>query len=157
MKSKVYIETSVISYLAARPSRDVIIAGRQVETHEWWEKHRHRFEIYVSALVEEEIGRGDPAQAASRLAVLKGLASVAATGEAIRIAEALIEQSAVPQGSEDDALHMGIAASQGTDYLLTWNFKHINNAKMLAKIAAVIVASGYRAPIICSPGELGGE
>lgn len=157
MKPKVYLETSVISYLAARPSRDVIIAGRQAETHEWWERHRQRFDVYISALVEQEIARGNPEQAVVRQAVVQQVASVAVTEAAIGVARELLEQATVPAGSEDDALHIGIAVTQDSDYLLTWNFKHINNAAIARRIREVIFATGYRAPVICSPGELGGD
>lgn len=156
MKAKVYVETSVISYLAARPSRDVIIAGRQVATHDWWENHRDRFDVYISALVEEEIARGNSEQAARRCAIADKLVSVAVHEVAISISEELLSSGAVPAGSEDDALHIGIAANQGSDYLLTWNFKHINNARQIGKIYEAVSATGFCCPRICTPEELGG-
>ncbi|BDA69391.1 hypothetical protein CAL7716_035570 [Calothrix sp. PCC 7716] len=48
MKAKVYVETSVISYLTSRPSRDVVIAGHQQTTRDWWENCRETFNIVVS-------------------------------------------------------------------------------------------------------------
>ena len=108
MKPKVYIETSVVSYLAARPSRDVIIAGRQAETHEWWEKHRSRYEVVISALVELEIDRGDPDQARRRREIVETIESVAVSSAAVAISDALLSSSAVPSHCEDDALHIGI-------------------------------------------------
>lgn len=76
--------------------------------------------------------------------------------EAVRIAERLMEAGAIPAGSEEDALHIGIAAAQGADYLLTWNFKHINNAETKTAITEVINSFGYVCPQLCSPEELGG-
>lgn len=157
MKPKVYIETSVISYLAARPSRDVIIAGRQAETHEWWENRRHRFELCISVLVEQEIGRGDPAQVAARIARIDGVTSVAISDASVQVSRVLLQQYAVPAGSEDDALHIGIAATQGAEFLMTWNFKHINNAAKKTFIASVVNSCGYKCPLFCTPDELGGE
>ena len=157
MKPKVYIETSVISYLAARPSRDIIIAGRQAETHDWWEKHRHRFELLISIVVESEIGRGDPAQAAKRQECVSGITSVAASGEAAQLAESLLAMGAIPPGSEEDALHVAIAATQGAEYLVTWNFKHINNAEKRNEIVSAVRSFGYVCPQICSPEALGGD
>ena len=157
MKPKVYIETSVISYLASSPSRDVIIAGRQAETHDWWEKHRHRFELYISALVEQEIGRGNPAQAVARIARIDGMTSVAISDAAVQVSTTLLQKCAVPTGSEDDALHIGIAATQGAEFLLTWNFKHINNAAKKTFIASVVDSCGYKCPLFCTPAELGGD
>lgn len=156
MKPVVYIESSVISYLVSRPSRDVIVAGRQALTLEWWENEKERFDLRISALVEDEIGRGDPFAAERRLALIEGLPSLAATDNALFLAEELIAKKAIPVGSEDDALHIAIAATQGVDYLLTWNFKHINNAETKRLIVRVVEALGYVCPLLCSPEELGG-
>ena len=156
MNSIVYIESSVISYLVSRPSRDVVIAGRQAISHDWWENHRQRFELRVSALVEEEISRGDFLAAQRRLALIEDIPSLAISDEAPELADLLLTQGAVPKGSEEDALHVAIAAAQGVDYLLTWNFKHINNAEMKSAIAKVVESCGLMCPQICSPEELGG-
>ena len=65
-----------------------------------------------------------------RFALIENIPSLAISDESTKLAELLLTQGAVPVGSEEDALHIGIAAAQGADYLLTWNFKHINNAEM---------------------------
>ena len=156
MKPAVYIESSVISYLASRPSRDVVVAGRQAISHDWWENHRHRFELRISILVEEEIRRGDPAAAQLRLKKITEIPSLAISDEAAKLAESLLSNGIIPQGSEEDALHVGIAAAQGVDYLLTWNFKHINNAETRAAIVDLVESHGYQCPQLCSPEELGG-
>lgn len=156
MKPSVYIESSVVSYLTAQPSRDVIVAGRQAITHDWWSNHRHRFELRISALVEEEINRGDEDAAARRRAFAAGIPSLSISDTAIELGELLLSEGAVPPGSESDALHIGIASAQGADFLLTWNFRHINNAEMKAVIASVIESRGLVCPQICSPEELGG-
>lgn len=156
MKSTVYIESSVISYLSSRPSRDIVIAGRQAISHDWWKNHRHRFELRISILVEEEINRGDPLAAKIRNDKIIDIPSLSISDEATRIAELLLSQNAVPKGSEEDALHIGIAAAQGADYLLTWNFKHINNAETKSAITQLVESCGYQCPQLCSPEELGG-
>ncbi|MEI6066887.1 MAG: type II toxin-antitoxin system VapC family toxin [Methylococcaceae bacterium] len=156
MKSTVYIESSVISYLTSRPNRDVVIAGRQAITIDWWENHRHRFELRISILVEEEIGRGDLSAAQQRLERVAEIPSLSISDEATRIADLLLAKSAVPPGSEEDALHIAIAAAQGADFLLTWNFKHINNAETKAAIIRLVESCGYVCPQLCSPEELGG-
>ena len=156
MKSSVYIESSVISYLVSRPSRDIVVAGRQAITLDWWENHRHRFELRVSILVEEEISKGDPIAASLRIEKVSDIPSLSISEGASEIANLLLSQCAVPVGSEEDALNIGIAASQGADYLLTWNFKHINNAETKAKITRLIESYGYVCPQLCSPEELGG-
>lgn len=156
MPASIYVESSIISYLAARPSRDVVVAARQSITIDWWQSRRGRYEIYISALVEEEISGGDPEAAAQRLLAVSGIPSIAITAEAQELAAHLIESRAVPPNSVEDALHIAIAATQGADYLLTWNFKHINNAETKRLINKVVEGSGYICPILCSPEELGG-
>ncbi len=156
MRPTVYIESSVISYLASRPSRDIIIAGRQAISWDWWKNHRQRFELRISALVEEEISKGDPHAIERRLSLIKDIPGLVISNEATRVAELLLSKSAVPKGSEEDALHIGIAAAQSADYLLTWNFKHINNAEKKIAIADVVASYGFICPQLCSAEELGG-
>ena len=156
MKPTVYIETSFISYLTSRPSRDVIIAGRQMVSHDWWKIYRHRFELRISALVEEEISRGDPEAAKYRLDRTAEIPSLSISDEATDIAGLLLFHGVLPEGSEADALHIGIAAAQGIDYLLTWNFKHINNAETKSAIIELVESYGYKCPQLCSPEEFGG-
>lgn len=64
MPSSVYVETSVISYLTARQSQDVIVAARQAITRNWWQETKNRFEVYLSMLVIDEAGAGDAGAAA---------------------------------------------------------------------------------------------
>ena len=156
MKQTVYIESSVISYLTSRLHRDVIIAGRQAITLDWWENQRNRFELRISVLVEEEISKGDSTAAQQRLEKVTEIQSLSISDEATRIAALLLAEKAVPKGSEEDALHIGIAAAQGADFLLTWNFKHINNAETKAAITRLVESAGYACPQLCSPEELGG-
>ena len=156
MKPKVYVETSVISYLASKQSRDVVIAGRQAVTQEWWEMHRNRFNLYMSELVEEEMEKGDPEAAARRTEKVSGVNSLGITEEAEQLAQLLLDEKAVPVGSEEDALHIAAASAHGMDFLLTWNFKHINNVQKRAAIVAVGESCGFDCPILCSPEELGG-
>lgn len=156
MKPVLYIESSVVSYLAARRSADLIVAARQSITHDWWENQRHRFELRISTLVEEEISEGDRMAAERRLSWVSEIPSLSITDEAKAIARLLISRGSVPVGSEEDALHIGIAASQGAEYLLTWNFRHINNAETKDAIVSIIRENGYECPRLCSPEELGG-
>jgi predicted nucleic acid-binding protein len=108
-------------------------------------------------LVEEEISGGDPTAAARRLEAVANIPSILIISEAQLLADALVASKAVPDNSVRDALHIAIAATQGIDYLLTWNFKHINNAETKALIAHVVEADGWVCPILCSPEELGGN
>ncbi len=154
MKSKVYIETSVISYFASRPSRDLIIAANQQATQEWWRTRKKDFEIYVSQLVIQEAGAGDVEAATSRLEALENIPLLDIVDDAIRLAEKLVEQKAIPEKASEDALHIALAAVHGMEYLLTWNFKHIANATMRANVELVCRLNGFEPPIICTPLEL---
>ncbi len=153
MKS-VYIESSVVSYITARPSRDVVTSARQAITIEWWEEYKESFDIYISELVIEEISYGNSIAAQKRLLVVEEIPILETTGNAIKLAKILISKNAVPETSVEDALHIGIATIQSTDFLLTWNFKHINNANTRDKIHEIIVQLGYKCPVLCSPEEL---
>jgi len=123
----------------------------------WWREQRANFELYISALVEQEIGRGDVEAAERRLEAVENIPLLAVSSEAQILAEELVSQGAIPANSEEDALHIGIAAASGVDFLLTWNFKHINNAQTKAAIMKVIESHGFVCPILCSPEELGVE
>ncbi len=154
MAQRVYIETTFISYLAARPSRDVVIAGHQQITHEWWDTRRESYELCVSQLVLGEAAGGDPKAAQERLAVLQAMTFLETTTAALALAKELVKAGALPPKAGDDALHIAIAATQGIPYLLTWNCRHMANATMRPLIESVCASNGFKAPIICTPEEL---
>jgi hypothetical protein len=158
VKQRVYLETTIVSYLTARPSRDLILAAHQEVTRQWWEQRRADFEIYVSQLVLDEAGRGAPEVAKRRVGLLEGVARLQVTDQALGLARELVRTHALPREATEDALHIALAAVNGMDLLLTWNCKHMANAEMTPAIRATIERSGYDAPIICTPDELlGGE
>jgi hypothetical protein len=157
MTESVYIESSIISYLTSRPSRDVVISARQIITENWWLSQRNNYDLFVSALVIQEISKGDPEAAERRLNAVADIPLLGASQDTLLLAEALLVGAAVPKTSEGDALHISIAAASGIDFLLTWNFNDINNAHTKAAISAVIEAYGFACPILCSPEELGAE
>jgi len=131
-----------------------VTSARQAISIEWWDVYKDSFEIFVSELVLEEIASGDLRAASNRLAIVEGIPVLVATTNAVVLAKSLIAENAIPTSSMEDALHISIAAVQGIDFLLTWNFKHINNANMRNKITQVINLSGFNSPILCSPEEL---
>ena len=156
MPSSVYVETSVISYYTARSSRDIVTAARQTLTQEWWQDARNRFDLYVSVLVVEEAKSGGAEAAQRRLAAISGLPILEINDAAEQLGKRLLEEGAIPLSSPEDALHISLATVHGIDFLLTWNFRHINNAEMKARIGTIIEAAGFESPVICSPEELGG-
>ncbi|HIJ65747.1 MAG TPA: type II toxin-antitoxin system VapC family toxin [Candidatus Hydrogenedentes bacterium] len=157
MKGRLYIETSVVSYLTSRLSRDLVIVARQELTRETWAALLSEFEVYVSALVVQEVGQGDDQASASRLKAVDGIPVLDLTDSVKVLAGKLIEEGAIPDTHLEDALHVAVAAANGMDFLLTWNFTHINNAFTRSRIRDVIEAEGYGCPELCSPEELFGE
>ncbi len=154
MKSKAYIETTVVSYLTAWPSRDVVIAGHQQITREWWENAEDRFELMASQLVVGEASAGDPNAARERLAILESLTLLDASEEALELAQQLIRAGVIPEQVPEDAAHIAIAVTNGVEFLVTWNCRHIANATMRSRIEMVCRNAGYEPPVICTPEEL---
>jgi predicted nucleic acid-binding protein len=154
MKAKVYVETTVISYLTARPSRDIVVAAHQQITHDWWQTCRDRFDLVASQLVVPEGSAGDHEAAQQRLATLAALTLLETTEEGLALAQALVDAGAVPVQSAEDALHIAVAVTNGVEYLVTWNCRHLPNAALRSRIEAVCRAAGYEPAIICTPEEL---
>ena len=97
MRPVVYVETTVFSYLAARPSRDVVIAAHQRVTSDWWHNARAGFQRVASAVVLQEVAAGDPQVAAVRAALLEGMPLLAVTTEAETLAAGLLRAGYLPQ------------------------------------------------------------
>ena len=154
MSPTAYIETSVISYLTARPSRDVVVAAYQEVTREWWRDAAARFHLVASELVTAECRAGDRSAAHARLAALEGVALLDASPEAEDLARRRLDLGAVPREAAADAAHIAIAVTSGVEYLVTWNFRHIANAAMRVRIERACREAGYEPPVICTPNEL---
>jgi hypothetical protein len=152
----VYLETTFISYLVARPSRDVIVAGHQQSTQNWWAKRRTAFQCSVSQVVIDEASVGDPAEVQKRLAIISGLPVLEVTADAESLTRAIMAAGILPAHAIPDAAHVAVATVHAVDYLLTWNCKHLANAQMVRNIARVCHQLGYKMPIICTPDELMG-
>ena len=157
MKKTVYVETSVISYLAAKPSRNILAAAWQQTTREWWDKRRTHFQLFTSALVIAEAAEGDSEAARRRLEKLRGIPDLEVTDAAAILAKRLVGGGALPGEALDDAMHIAVAAVHGVDYLLTWNYRHLDNAERKPLVRSVCAAAGYECPEICTPQELMGE
>ena len=150
MKPRIYIETSIPSYLVSRRSRDLIAAANQELTQEWWETRKDDFDLVISEFVSGEAATGDPSAARDRLAAIAGIPELKITNEVGQLAQILIEKVPLPQKAQLDALHIAVATVHGIDYLLTWNCTHINNAELRPKIEALCRLEGYEPPIILS-------
>jgi predicted nucleic acid-binding protein len=140
MRSKLYVETSVVSCLTSRPSRDVIALAHQELTRDWWSRARLEFDLYASRLVVAEAQLGNAEAAAARLAILEPLTLLNETPECRALAAKLLAAGGLPKKAASDALHIAIATVHGMDYLVTWNCKHIANARMLR----FVISSSWR-------------
>ena len=152
--SSVYLETTVPSYLVARSSRDLVTAAHQQITHEWWRVARHRYELFISASVLDEIRRGDPDAAARRLALVEGLPVVEVNEDVSSLFEIYNKELGLPKRAEVDVLHIAFAVGFGMDYLLTWNCAHIANGEVVRRLLQVNETLGKPTPVIVTPEEL---
>ena len=151
---KLYLETTIPSYLTARRSRDLRLAAHQETTEEWWTDHRHEYVLYISDLVLDEAGDGDAGLASSRIAALAGIPSLDVTGEVDELAGGLLAGGLIPAKAAQDAFHVAVSAVHGMDFLLTWNCTHINNVNIIRRMERICAAAGFTCPVICSPDEL---
>jgi predicted nucleic acid-binding protein len=159
MKLKLYMETTVPSYLTARPSRDLVVAGHQQITREWWQERRESFQIFVSQLVVDEVSAGDPAAVRERLQAIEDLPLLDITPEVEPLASALLKVKAhvLPRKAATDAAHIALSAVHWMDLLVTWNCVPIANTVMAKAVAKVCEDHGFECPVICTPEELLGE
>lgn len=154
MKPSIYLETSIISYLAAHPSRDLVTAARQQVTHEWWRRRRNDFDLYVSELVHSEAAAGDDDAASRRLALLGKISVIDITPLSEELSEHIVSSVRLPARARADALHIALAAAQGLDYLMTWNVTHLANAIIRPRVERACREMGYEPPVLCTPDEL---
>ena len=154
MKPKLYLESTIPSYLVARPSRDVILAGQQKCTRDWWSKRAEDFEIFVSDIVFSEISSGETAMAGKRMELVKPFGVLPINQSVIGLADAMIHGGPLPEKAARDATHIALSAVHGMHFLLTWNCTHIANARMYAKMREICETHGFDCPVICTPDEL---
>ena len=155
--ASVYLETTVISYLAARISSDLVTAAHQRTTLDWWASRRLAFALFVSELVHQEARSGNPEAAERRYDMLRDIPSLALTPAVRELGTRLLREAVVPASAAADAVHIAVAAVHGIDYLMTWNLQHIANAQIKWRIERTCVSAGYIAPVVCTPEQLMAE
>lgn len=156
MKQTLYLETTVPSYLVARPSRDIIVLAHQEITRDWWENQRERFDIYISEIILNEASRGDKNLAQNRLQLLSSFSLLEITSQSEDLANTYIKELNIPKSAIRDAAHIAIASVHRMDYLMTWNCTHIANGEIIKKIVEINHSFEISTPIICTPEELMG-
>lgn len=151
---RVYLETTIPSYLTSWPSPQVVHAGHQISTREWWENYRARFNLFTSLVTLQEAGSGDWDAAQRRMTSLEGIPLLEITPECELIADAILAARLIPVKADRDALHIGVATFHCMDVLLTWNIRHIANATIRKSLRDLIDTLGYTLPTVCNPEEL---
>jgi predicted nucleic acid-binding protein len=157
MSESVYIETSILGYLTARSTKNLILAANTEITKDWWEFRRNAFVLYTSEAVLDEVAQGDAEIAAQRLEILRDFPLLALNEAVQDLATQFLARSSLPSRARVDAIHIAAATVHGMDYLLTWNCKHIANAQIQGKLAEISLDFGYVLPILCTPNELMGD
>jgi predicted nucleic acid-binding protein len=152
--SKVYVETTILSYLVARPSQDAVTAGRQMITRRWWETERKKYSLVVSELVETECARGNPEMVERRRELLDQVSLFRVNERVLQIAKLLMVPGAIPENAGPDAVHIAAAAVEDCEFLLTWNFRHIANVRIRRQVERILANHGYTKTAICTPEEL---
>ena len=154
IKPKVYVETTILSYLAARPSRQPITSGRQMITRQWWDSERKKYNLVVSEVVEAECERGDPALAQIRRELLGEILLFHVDERILELAKLLVVPGAIPEKAGPDAIHIAAASVERCEFLLTWNFRHIANVRIRREVERILARNGYTKTTICTPEEL---
>ena len=153
----VYIETSIISYMRQKPSTHVVLAARQLLTHQWWNDERSNYQLVASQIVIDEASAGDPTLAAERLHLLAGIPLLPLDPVIADIADEIMSRAILPEKARTDALHIATVAHHRIQYLLTWNCRHIANARILPRIRDVLNDLLIPVPVICTPEEMVGN
>jgi hypothetical protein len=157
MPRRIYIETTIPSYLTARPSRDIVQAARQQLTREWWDVERRNYDLCISQIVLDEAAAGDAEAAQRRMAVIDTLPLLDLTFEVDGLAETIMQSGLLPASASRDAVHIAVTAVHQVHFLLTWNCRHIANATIFRDLQHILMSAGYDVPVICTPEELLGD
>jgi hypothetical protein len=151
---RIYIESTIPSYVVARPARDLLQAARQQLTRDWWDLKREQQELFTSQVVLDEIASGDPAMARLRVGLVAQIKLLDLTDNANALTKVILRSGVLPADADRDAAHIALATVHEMDILLTWNCRHIANAFIQAKLRKLADAAGFILPVICTPEEL---
>ena len=153
-KTTLYVETTIVSYIAARPSRDPFLFGCQQLTRRWWRQERGKFDLFTSSFVRGEASRGEMLMAKRRETLLKGIPDLELSDEVQSLATLILKKASIPPKAADDAIHIAMATVHKLDCLLSWNCRHISNLNTRRIVRAICAKEGYKMPELCSPYEL---
>jgi len=149
-----YIESTIPSYVVARPARDLLQAARQQLTRDWWDSQREKHELFTSQVVLDEIAFGEKAMAQLRLETLPAVPLLQVTDAVKELARKVLTSGLLPATLDRDATHIALASAYEMDILLSWNCRHIANAAIQTRLRRLVEAAGFTLPVICTPEEL---
>ncbi|MCC6127199.1 MAG: type II toxin-antitoxin system VapC family toxin [Pirellulales bacterium] len=154
MKSSLYLETTIPSYLVGGIPGNLTVAAHQEVTKSWWVEEHENYDIYISPIVEDEVRRGEPEIAKARLDLIRDLPKLDIVPEVVQLVRKLYSYLHLPPKAEPDIYHLALACFWKIDYLLTWNLKHLANGQVRFKLSRYRDATGISIPEICTPEEL---
>ena len=151
MRSLVYIETTIPSYYCdSRPD----LAQNIARTKQWWDQERGAYECYISSVVRDELAAGNYPNQTACLALVQGLPLLQVIQEVQDIAAVYQVHGLMPQPPVADALHVALASYYRLDFLLTWNCRHLANAKKFKHLQVLNQRMGLSVPQLVTPDFL---
>lgn len=153
----VYIETTIPSYLSARTSRDIVVAGHQQLTYDWWQNHKARYDLFISEAVIQEASKGDPDAAERRMAYISGLPVLPISREIMILAEQYLAVLSISRKAALDAVHLACCVKHKIDFMLTWNCKHLAHGSVIKRLNEYNMEHRLFLPTIVTPDELMGR
>ncbi len=151
---RIYVESTIPSYVVARPARDLLQAARQQLAKDWWDWERNKHELFISQVVLDEIAFGEKEMAERRLETMRSVPLLRVTDQVKKLAGKILTLALLPAKADRDATHIALASVYEMDILLTWNSRHIANAAIRLRLRKVVEAAGFTLPVICTPEEL---
>ena len=149
-KIRVYLDTSIISYLDQQDAPD-----RMKETQEIWKILKsNKYQVIISDLVFREIGECNDKKRKTLLSYLKEIdyEEYEVSIEVDELAKAIVDEGILTPKSLDDATHIAIAILSNANMILSWNFKHLVNYNTINGIRQICFKKHLNKIIdICSP------
>jgi len=157
MKLKIYLDTSVISYYVKKTEYDILEQAHYQLTRQWWRKFATHHSLFISVFVINEIEKGDKHAAMKRLKAVEGIPILDTSVSVDRLSRIIVKELNIPEKARMDGYHLAVAAMNSQDYIVSWNFKHMANARVRRIYKAICGEEGLVCPDISTPEEMLGE
>jgi hypothetical protein len=152
-RKSLYVESTIPSYITAWASRDPITAGHQAATRLFWENERHKYNLYISQYVIDEIRDGDREAAQKRIDLVEGIPVYPKTAETDALAAIYQKLLGIPNRAKADCTHLAVCVLERINYLLTWNCAHLGVASQI-KVQYYNERHGLWVPTLAIPEAL---